>query len=141
MAITRRGLELFQQEKYGAAQEKFRQSIAGINGAGWSGDHLLLVNSYYYDALCSKNLQRPDAEKLFLDVTEKFEENPTTRLAYFHLGDIYFDLKKYDKAITSYKKVDPYDLTQWKKQNTNSSSHSVICTKRILTKLENCSTM
>ncbi len=106
----RRGLELFHHDRFGAAQEEFSQAINEINRNGETNDHLLLINAHYYKALCSKNLSKPDAEKLFVDLVEHFEESPVTRLSYFHLGDIYFDKKKYDKAISWYKLTDRDDL-------------------------------
>ncbi|MBK9732890.1 MAG: tetratricopeptide repeat protein [Chitinophagaceae bacterium] len=113
------GIMLFQQEKYGAAQEKFRQAIADFEKQNETSSHLLLLEAFYFDARCSKMLSRPDAEKLFLDLVNNYEENATTRLAYFHLADLYFDQKKYDKAITWYKKVDPADLSAEEKTEYN----------------------
>jgi TolA-binding protein len=84
-ANYKQGLELFQQQKYTAAQEKFRQSISEIQDNNPAAYQLLLMNSRYYDALCSKNLLRPDAEKLFLDLVSDYGENPVTRRAYFQL--------------------------------------------------------
>ncbi|MBA3647650.1 MAG: tetratricopeptide repeat protein [Chitinophagales bacterium] len=115
----KKGLELFQQQKYGAAQSKFRESIYEINSGNEPADHLLMINARYYDAYSSKMLKRPDAELLFTSLTEDFEENPTTRLAYFQLGDIYFNQKKYDKALPWYKKVDPNDLSAEERNTFN----------------------
>jgi len=109
-AEYKKGIELFQQEKFGAAKEKFIGTISRIENSAIPEDHLLLINARYYNALCSKRQEHPDAEKLFLDLVDQFEENPTTRLAYFQLGDIYFDMKRFDRAITYYKKVDTFDL-------------------------------
>ncbi len=109
------GIVLFQQQKYGAAQEKLRLAIAALERTDVSNKHLLLLDAVYFDARCSKILGHPDAEKLFVDLISNNEENTTTRLACFHLADLYFDQKKYDKAITWYKKVDPADLTQTEK--------------------------
>ncbi|MBA2407202.1 MAG: tetratricopeptide repeat protein, partial [Chitinophagales bacterium] len=106
----RRGMELFQHNKFGSAEEEFNQAIIEIKNNGETNDHLFLINAYYYQALCSKNLARPDAEKLFFDLVDHFEKSPVTRLSYFHLGDIYFEKKKYDKAIASYKQADKDDL-------------------------------
>ncbi|HUM46912.1 MAG TPA: hypothetical protein PLD84_08290, partial [Chitinophagales bacterium] len=113
------GMELFQQEKYGAAQEKFRQAIIDFRNPGEAKNHLLLLEALFFDARCSKILDRPDAEKLLLDIINNYEENATTRLVYFHLADLYFDQKKYDKSITWYKKVDPADLTSSEKTEYN----------------------
>lgn len=109
-ANFRQGIELFQSQKYGAAQEKFKQAIIDFKSAPTGDTHLLLLESYYYEALTSKLLGRPDAEKLFLDLIAAAEENSTIRLAYFHLAGLYFDKKKYDKSVSWFRKVDPADL-------------------------------
>src|SRR5262249_16362157 len=75
-------------------------------------NHELLINAHYYDAYCSKELSHPDAEQLFTDLVSNYESNPTTRRAYFQLAEIYFDQKKYGKAIGQYKKVTKEDLDE-----------------------------
>src|SRR5580765_723983 len=110
-ADYKKGIELLQQEKYNAAQEKFREAIDRIHSGMESSSHELLINAFYYDAYCSEQLARPDAEKLFTDLVSNYEENPTTRRAYFQLGNIFFDQKKYSKSISWYKKTDPADLS------------------------------
>ncbi len=107
----RKGMELLQQEKYAAAQEKFREAIVRISQLPAVTSHDLLIHAKYYDALCSKELNRPDAEKLFSDLIEENEINATVRRAYFQLGNIYFDQKKYNKALPKYRQVDPADLS------------------------------
>lgn len=104
-------MELLQQEKYAAAQEKFREAIVRISQLLAVTSHELLIHAKYYDALCSKELNRPDAEKLFSDLIEENEINATVRRAYFQLGNIYFDQKKYNKALPKYRQVDPADLS------------------------------
>lgn len=110
-ADYKKGIELLQQEKFNAAQEKFREVIERIQSGMESSSHELLINAFYYDAYCSEQLNRPDAEKLFTDLVSNYEENPTTRRSYFQLGNIYFDQKKYSKSISWYKKTDPADLS------------------------------
>ena len=110
-ADYRKGMELLQQEKYAAAQEKFREAIVRIGQMPAATSHELLIHAKYYDALCSKELNRPDAEKLFSDLIEENEKNATVRRAYFQLGNIYFDQKKYNKALPKYRQVDPADLS------------------------------
>lgn len=106
----KQGIELFQLQKYGAAQEEFRQAITDFRQQGSGNSHLLLLDAMYYDAVCSKLLNRPDAEKLFLELLDNYEENATTRLAGYQLANFYFEQKKYEKSLSWYKKVDPLDL-------------------------------
>ncbi len=106
------GMELLQQQKYAAAHEEFKQTADRILSDDAAADHQLLINALYYKAYCSKQLGRPDAEQSFIDLLNDYESNPTTRRAYFQLGDIYFQRKKYDKSLTWLKKVDVNDLSR-----------------------------
>ena len=98
-------MDLFTQEKYAAAKELFDDCIANDeNGAD-------KMNASYYSAVCSEKLQQPDAETLFLNLCDDYPSNSITQLAQFHLGNIYYTQKKFDKAIAAYAKVDLFDLT------------------------------
>jgi len=108
----RQALQLFQQEKYNASQEKFREAIARMESGAPAASHEQLMNAQYYDACCSKELHRPDAEKLFTDLIENNEENAITRRARYQRGNMYFEQKKYNKALPDYKRVDPADLSE-----------------------------
>ncbi|MCY7409571.1 MAG: tetratricopeptide repeat protein [Chitinophagales bacterium] len=110
-ADFKKGIELLLQEKYSSAKEQFETSITRIQKGDETANHQLLINSLYYNAFCSKQLNRPDAEQLFIDLVNDYETNPTTRRAYFQLADIYFQNKKYDKSLTWLKKVDVNDLS------------------------------
>ncbi len=106
----KKGVELFEQKKFGAAEKKFQRIIEMYEGKVDHRDNTLL-NSLYYRAVCADETSNPSAEKYFTDLLDEYGENPTTRLAYFHLGNIYFNNKKFSQALEQYKKVDIYDLS------------------------------
>ncbi len=106
----KKGIELFEQKKFGAAKNRFEE-IINLYAHRTDAPQNVLMNSSYYRALCSKELFQPEAEQYFLNLLADYGENPTTRLAYYHLGDIYYNNKKYDKALAYYKQVDIYDLS------------------------------
>jgi tetratricopeptide (TPR) repeat protein len=103
----RAGLELFEKQKYGAAQEKFEEAIARINNAGDE----IFVNAEYYRALCALELFNKDAEFLLSEFIKDHPESPRVRTAYFQLGRYHYRRKKYRDAIEWLEKVDEYDLS------------------------------
>ncbi len=109
-ADYKKGIELFEQKKYGAALKRFDQVVNEFAPQPDAPENLVM-NAAYYRALCSKELLQPQAEQYFLDLLATYGENPVTRLAYYHLGNIYYTNKKYDKALNYFKLVDVYDLS------------------------------
>lgn len=103
-----RGLELYDKEKYSAAQETFEQIIQQADDTKSE----LIVNAYYYHALCGLELFNDDAEGLFIEFVLKYPDSPKLKLAYFHLGRYYFRKKKYDQSIEWLDKIDVYDLSE-----------------------------
>ncbi|MCC7332822.1 MAG: tetratricopeptide repeat protein [Flavobacteriales bacterium] len=99
--------ELFDKEKYSAAQEKFRL----IYSSTADKKSEVAVNAKFYIALCGLNLFNNDAENLFIEFIQDYPDSPKKKLAYFHLGNFHFRGKKYDEAIAWYSKLDPLDLS------------------------------
>ena len=93
------GLELFDREKYGAAQQAFAQYISLI------GDDTRTIDAQYYYALSGLYLFHPDAEKLILNFAARNPSHPKAGLAFYQLGLFYFDKKNYVKAIEFFEKV------------------------------------
>ncbi|KAA9325241.1 tetratricopeptide repeat protein [Adhaeribacter soli] len=98
------GLELFDREKYGAAQQAFAKYISLI------GDNTKTIDAQYYYAVSGLYLFHPDAERLILDFAAKYPAHPKAGLAYYELGLFYFDKKSYDKAIEFLEKVPKENL-------------------------------
>ncbi len=106
----KKGIELFEQKKFGASQKKFEAVIKQL-GSSTEKNLNTLINAAYYRAVCAYELNQPQAETYFVDLINEYGETPTTRLAYYQLGNIYYANKKFDKALTWYKLVDIYDLS------------------------------
>ncbi len=109
-ADYKKGVELFEQEKYGAAFKRFDE-IINLYEHKTNAPENVVMNAKYYRALSSKELMLPQAEQFFVQLLADYGENPVTRLAYYHLGTIYYGNKKYDKALGFFKQVDVYDLS------------------------------
>ncbi|RNI30719.1 tetratricopeptide repeat protein [Rufibacter latericius] len=93
------GLELYDREKFGAAQQAFAEYIRLI------GDPQKTADAQYYYAVSGLHLFHPDAEQLVLQFASRYPAHPKAATAYFELGSSFFDSKKYDKAIEYLEKA------------------------------------
>lgn len=100
-------LELYDKEKFSAAQEKFSQVLKIIDDKKSE----VALNAMYYHALCGLELFNTDAENLLIEFIYAYPESPKTKLAYFHLGRYKFRKKKYDEVLHWLAKIDLYDLS------------------------------
>jgi tetratricopeptide (TPR) repeat protein len=104
--------ELFQQQAYGPAQLRFADAEIKMKRNGINEKNIDFERALFYHAVCSEMLQQTTTEKEFTDITTDYENNPFTRLAYFHLGNLYFDEHRYADLIEAYHNVDPIDLSE-----------------------------
>lgn len=106
-ANYRLGLELFNKEKYGAAQEIFNKLIEGVEE-----EHSeIKTNASYYSAICALELFNENAE---YKLTEFIAHHPTSARigrAYFQLGRLQFRERDYRKALSSFLEVNRFDLS------------------------------
>lgn len=100
-------LELFNKEKYGASQQKFLNVVKSTS----LNETLLKTNAEYYSALCALELFNNDAEYRLYQFIEKYPDNSHIKMAYFNLGKFQYRKKNYKKALSSFEKVDTYDLS------------------------------
>ena len=90
----RQGLELFDKEKFGAAQQYFNK-IAEV----YPDPHAeIRKHAEYYSAICAVELFNPDAEVLLTQFIYRHPESPLVKQAWFQLGKFFFRDKKYKKA-------------------------------------------
>ena len=99
--------ELFQKQKFNAAQKQFSKIIERYEK---EPDNLVRIDAEYYSALCALELFNKDAEMLLKDFIENHPESPKAETASFHLGKYNYRKKQYNKAIDWFEKVDVYDL-------------------------------
>ncbi|MFZ4797627.1 MAG: tetratricopeptide repeat protein, partial [Bacteroidia bacterium] len=91
--IYQRALELFDKEKYAAAQKHFEMF------AGKSKDEVYVVNAKYYAATCAMELANNDALKLFQSIIKRYPQYDKAELAKFQLGRHFYRNKDYKKAV------------------------------------------
>lgn len=101
------GIELFQKEKYGAAQKSFIKVIETHKDP----QSLVRIDAEYYNAICAIELFNKDGELYLKDFIVAHPESPKVKTAYFYLGKYNYRKKKYRDAIKWFEFVDIYDLT------------------------------
>ncbi|MCB9225274.1 MAG: tetratricopeptide repeat protein [Crocinitomicaceae bacterium] len=101
-----RAEDLFEKEKFSAAQEEYRLFIQNFD----QPNHPYYIKSRYYIALCALYLYHADAELLLLQFLREYPESTYRQDIYFELGRYYFRKNKFDDAVEWFTKVDPFDL-------------------------------
>lgn len=101
-----RGLELYNKQKYGAAQDFFNRAIEGYGEEKTTRK----AEAQYYSAMCAVELFHLESEYLVYKFVTENPENPMVNNAWFRLAGYFFRNKNYPKAIFYYKKVDRYLL-------------------------------
>src|ERR1043165_4424535 len=101
------GLELFQKEKYGAAQKSFLEVIESHKDP----QSLIRIDAEYYHAVCAIELFNKDGELYLKQFIADHPESPKVGFAYFNLGKYNYRKKKWRDALQWFEKVDVYDLT------------------------------
>jgi TolA-binding protein len=100
-------IELFQKEKYGAAQKSFNRVIATHKDV----NSLVRTDAEYYSAICALELFNRDGEYYLKQFIVNHPESPKVKNAYFYLGKYNYIKKKYKEANEWFDKVDVYELS------------------------------
>ena len=99
-----RALELFQKEKYEAAQHYMEEYVHHHPGS------LQAIEAQYYAALCAIKLNRPDGEERFHQFVQTYPHHRKAALAYYELGNFYGAQEDYAKSVEYYLAVDTSQL-------------------------------
>ncbi len=102
-----KAIELFQKEKYGAAQKSFTNIVASHSDP----HNLVRIDAEYYNAICASELFNKDGELYLKQFVIDHPESPKVKSAYFYLGKYNYRKKKYKDVLNWFEKVDIYDLT------------------------------
>jgi TolA-binding protein len=108
----RLALELFNKEKYTAAQKLFSNTIKNITDVHSE----IRINAIYYEAICAVELFNPDAESMLVTFIHNYPTHPKQGAANLQMGNLQYRKRSYQKAIDWYSKVDLFDLTQREKE-------------------------
>ncbi len=107
LAEFKSALELFNKQKFSAAQKQFSNVIEMMGNE----QSELRSNSEYYIGLCALELFNADAEYLMLSFIKNNAESPKVNNAYFQLAKYEFRNKNYVNALSHFNSVDTYKLS------------------------------
>ncbi|MEM7510259.1 MAG: tetratricopeptide repeat protein, partial [Bacteroidota bacterium] len=99
LAIYRDAEELYEKKLYAAAQRKlgeFLENEKNLRGEDFNDLH---VNARYMQAVSQYHLEQSDAALSLTQFAEEFPENTKAMMAYYYLGNHYFDNGRYAEAI------------------------------------------
>lgn len=90
----KKGLDLFNKQKYASAQEYFEQVLEFYGG----NVSLVRMDAAYYNSICAIELFNKDAEFLVNEFLKLYPESPKTPYAYFNMGKLKYREEKYAEA-------------------------------------------
>ncbi|MGV6846325.1 MAG: tetratricopeptide repeat protein [Lutibacter sp.] len=100
------GIQLYNNNLYLAAQEKFKQVISKSN---LNDDNY--ENASYYYAYSAIKLNQPKADELMQNFVKSYPTNSLRNTAFIDVGNFYFNQAKYAYAAKWYSKVNTNNLT------------------------------
>jgi TolA-binding protein len=90
----RRAMDLFEKEKYGAAQKHFQTAIRQYGHS----NEVLRASAEYYSALCAIELFNDDAEYQMTRFVSLYPESIHGNDAHFNLGRLFYRKRNYRKS-------------------------------------------
>ncbi len=97
-----RAFELFEREKYGAAQRYFTKAISDFGDS----DSEQKTKAEYYSAICAIRLFNEDAEYLMASFIGRYPKTLLAKKAIFELARYKYRNKKYHDAVDYFERVD-----------------------------------
>jgi len=94
-ALFLEGLDLYDKERYPAAQRTFQEYLSKENDHGREK----IIQAEYYVAISALKIGDSDFESRVTQFIRKYPSHPKVREAYFHLGSHYFDQGDYGSAM------------------------------------------
>ena len=108
----RSAIDLYEKEKFGAAQEHFDYVIQSIENPFSP----LRINAEYYSAVCAIELYNKDGAYKLDQFAKKHPTNSRINLVNFQLGKLSHQDRKYRQAIDYFELVDETELSADEKQ-------------------------
>lgn len=105
-AAYRSAMDLYQKEQYAAAQQLFRRFVDSQSD---EVNHLK-SNAEYYAAMCAILLDNDDAEYIIGQFIKRYPESQKVNSAYFAMGKIQYQNKRYREAISWLSRIAPNGL-------------------------------
>ncbi len=116
--LFKSSMELLGKEKYSAARKSFEEYLTAARLSGQQQD-IRLADAEYYIAYCALNLFNPDAELLFKEFIADYPWHSKATLAYFELGNFFYNNRQYQKTIDYLRKVNEPVLSEEQKMEAS----------------------
>ena len=98
----KRAKELFEKQKYVAAQHLFQRVAENLSTANTG----MRADAEFYSGLCALELYNPDANYILTKFIAANPENYKANEAWFSMGRFNYNNKKYSDAVACFEKVD-----------------------------------
>lgn len=106
--LFRHAMDLYQKQKYAAAQQIFDQ-VAAL-GVTADGQWLTVSDACYYAGVCSEKLDNDDAYYRLEEFLRLYPQSARQEMARFYLGNFYYARGDYERALEYYKTVDAKEV-------------------------------
>jgi TolA-binding protein len=103
----KKAMELYQKEKYSAAQREF-QHVLLENTDPFAE---VKMNAEFYVAMCSFKLFNKDAEELFISFMKRNPHSPMVKDARFYLGIFNYRKQNWSRSVEWFEQVRTHDLS------------------------------
>ena len=100
----RQATDLYQKQKYAAAQQIFDQVVPA------SVDWLTASDAAYYAAVCSVKLDNNDAYYRLEEFLRIYPQSSRCNMARFYLGNFYYTRGDYERALSYYRDVNAAEV-------------------------------
>ncbi len=104
--LYRQATDLYQKQKYAAAQQIYDQIVAGSE----SRADLTTADACYYAGVCSEKLDNNDAYYRLEEFLRLYPQSSRCNMARFYLGNFYYTRGDYERALSYYRQVDAAEV-------------------------------
>lgn len=99
-------MDLFQNEKYGSAQQYFKYVYEHTDDMQQD----IRTNSFFYMGICAAKLDNQDAAYLLQSFIDRYPVHSNVTEANFYLGRYYFSRNQWKKTITHFDQIFDYEI-------------------------------
>ena len=104
--LYQQAADLYQKQKYAAAQQLYDQIAAGMSARG----DMSTAEAAYYAAVCSEKLDNNDASYRLEEFMRLYPQSSRCNMARFYLGNFNYSRGDYDRALAYYREVEPSEV-------------------------------
>ena len=105
-ALYRQATDLYQKQKYAAAQQIYDEIAGGNEGRA----DLTTADACYYAGVCSEKLDNNDACYRLEEFLRLYPQSSRCNMARFYLGNFHYTRGDYDRALAYYRQVDAAEV-------------------------------